>query len=140
MTAKHSIIVMLTVITGFLLVILFRSVTVNTSHSKIMGEPDLKADADELKHTIITPHLEQDIAPGANVLWCNTFQLAWNELCDLTGGPIVMNPIPPMVPILNKRSASAEDLDEESYVAMAGLAGEGIYEKIRTKLNEKFKG
>ena len=127
---------MLVVITGFLFVVLYRSVTVNTS----MGEPDLKANADELKQTIITSHLEQEIVPGTNVLWCNTFQLAWNELCDLTGGPIAMNPAPSMVPILNKKSASAEDLDEESYVAMAGLANEGIYEKIRTELDKKFKG
>jgi hypothetical protein len=110
------------------------------THAEVAGEPDLKADANELKHTIVTPHLEQSIASGTNVLWCNTFQLAWNEFCDLTGGPIVMESPPPIVPILNKRAASKEDLDEASYVAMAGLASEGIYRKIRKELKEKFKG
>ena len=110
------------------------------THAEVAGEPDLKADANELKRTIITPHLEQRIASGTNVLWCNTFQLAWNEFCDLTGGPIVMESPPPIVPVLNKRTASKEDLDEASYVAMAGLASEGIYEKIRKELEEKFKG
>jgi len=80
------------------------------THAEIAGEPDLKANADELKHTIVTPHLEQEIAPGTNVLWCNTFQLAWNELCYLTGGPLAMDSAPPVVAVLNKRTASKEDL------------------------------
>ncbi len=110
------------------------------THAEIAGKPDLVADANQLKHTIVTPHLEQQIASGINVLWCSTFQLAWNEFCDLTGGPIVMESPPPIVPVLNKRTASKEDLDEASYVAMAGLASEGIYQKIRKELKEKFKG
>jgi len=110
------------------------------THAEIAGQPDLKADANQLKYTIVTPHLEQQIASNMNVLWCSTFQLAWNELCDLTGGPIVMESPPAMVPILNKRSASKEDLDQACYVAMAGLANEGIYRKIRKELKEKFKG
>ena len=34
------------------------------THDQIAGEPDIKANARELKHTIITPHLEQEMAPG----------------------------------------------------------------------------
>ena len=137
--AKLFIVAILAVIFGLSFVLLIRP-DVKKSHAENVGEPDLKANAVELKHTIITPHLEQNIVTGTNVLWCNTFQLAWNELCDLTGGPIVMEPTPLMVSILNKRTASKEDLDEASYVAMAGLAREGIYEKIRKELEEKFKG
>ena len=37
-------------------------------HDKIAGTPDLKAKASELKSTIITPHLEQKIEQGKNVL------------------------------------------------------------------------
>lgn len=110
------------------------------THDEIGGKPDLKANAADLKHTIVTPHLECRIEPGKNVLWCTTFQLAWNELCDLSGGPISMESAPPMVAVLNKRTASKDDLDEASYVALAGLRGEGIYEKIRNELDEKFGG
>ena len=115
-------------------------VTRRLTHAEIAGEPDLKAGADELKRTIVTPHLEQEIEPGTNVLWCNTFQLAWNEFYDLAGGPIAMESAPPAVDILNKRTASKEDLDEASYVAVAGLAEEGVYERIREQLQEKFAG
>ena len=114
--------------------------TTKSKHAEMAGKADLKARAKDLKHTIVIPHLDAKIEPGKNILWCNTFQLAWNELCELTGGPITMESAPPMVDILNKRTASKEDLDEASYVAMAGLAREGIYDKIRKQLGEKFKG
>jgi len=44
-------------------------------------KPDkiLRADSKDLKHTIITAHLEEKIVPGKNVIYCSTFQLAWNE-------------------------------------------------------------
>src|SRR5689334_21619046 len=45
-------------------------------------------DASKLQKTIVSPHLEEPIAPGTNVLWCGTFQLAWNEACRLIGGDI----------------------------------------------------
>ena len=39
----------------------------------------LTAAAGALKATVVTPHLDQPIKTGENVLWCGTFQLAWNE-------------------------------------------------------------
>lgn len=137
---KLAVLILIFVALGVFVVTLVESEAEKKTHNDIAGVPDLKANVGDLKQTIITPHLEQSIVPGTNVLWCNTFQLAWNEFIDLTGGPIVMESAPSMVSILNKRMASKEDLDEASYVAMAGLAGEGIYEKIRKALEEKFKG
>ena len=110
------------------------------THEQTAGKPDLKATADQLTHTVIAPHLEEKITSGTNVLWCDTFQLAWNEFCDLAGGPIQMDSPPAMVAILNKRTASKEDLDQASYVAMAGLAEKGIFERIRSELGRKFGG
>lgn len=114
--------------------------TKDKTHKGIASQPIIKAKTDDLKNTIVTPHLEQEIVVGLNVLWCNTFQLAWNEFCDLTGGPVQMESAPSIVPILNGRAVSKEDLDENSYVALAGLASEGIYEKIQKELEKKFKG
>jgi hypothetical protein len=110
------------------------------THLEKAGLPALQADAKDLKHTIITPHLKQVIPKDTNVLWCNTFQLAWNEFCDLAGGPIKMDDAPDMVSILNGRKASKNDLDEASYLAIAGLHSEGVYEKIQKQLQDKFKG
>lgn len=110
------------------------------THNQIAGPAYLKRNANELKGTIITPHLEQRITPGKNVLWCSTFQLAWNELYKLSGGPIRLKPASSMAEILNKRGASKVDIDDASYVAMAGFAEDGLVKKIRQELKRKFRG
>lgn len=108
--------------------------------TEIPEKPYFKVEtANNLKQTIITPHLEQRIVTGFNILWCNTFQLAWNKLCDLSGGTVQMESAPPVVSILNKRTASKGDLDENCYVAVAGLTNAGIYDRIRKELATKFK-
>ncbi|MBM4030787.1 MAG: hypothetical protein FJ291_03280 [Planctomycetes bacterium] len=100
----------------------------------------LTARAEELKSTTITAHLEEPIAPGRNVLWCSTFQLAWNEACTLIGEDIHLQNDPPLVGLLNKKSATKGDLDDASYVALAGFVGEDIYAKIDKALADRFKG
>jgi len=109
------------------------------THNQITGEPILKTKANNLKNTIVTPHLEQKIEHNKNVLWCGTFQLAWNEFCDLAGGPIKVKPTSTMVDILNKRKTQKEDLDEKDYVAMAGK-GKSFVAKIFAELDRKFEG
>ena len=109
-------------------------------HDQIAGPPVLKAKATELQRTYITPHLEHKIKKGKNVLWCTTFQIAWNELCKLNGEPIQMANAPEMVSILNKQSVTRTDLDEASYIAMAGIMGDGIITRIEKALEEKFHG
>ena len=100
------------------------------SHGEIAGPAKLRTTADKLKHTIVTPHLEQKIVKGKNVLWCATAQIAWNELCNLAGEDIHLENEPDMVAILNKKSVTHHDLDEASYVAAAGMAEDGIIEQI----------
>ena len=109
------------------------------SHDEIAGKPALKANAAELKGTIVTPHLEQKIEKGKNILWCGTLQLVWNELCDNNGGPIEAKSHSSIVDILNKRLISKDDLDEGDYVAMAG-GGPGFIDKIFKELERKFGG
>ena len=110
------------------------------SHKDMAGPTALKARAEELKETLVTPHLEEKIAGKTNVLWCSTFQLAWNEMCTALGGDIRMDDAPPMVAILNKHTARKSDLDDASYVAMAGFVRDGILDKIDKALASKFKG
>jgi len=98
----------------------------------------LKANADDLTATVVTPHLECPIAEGKNVLWCSTFQLAWNEACDLIGEDIHLEDESPMVAIMNKKAATKADIDEASYVALAGFVKDGILDKIPAAVREKF--
>jgi len=114
-----------------------------TSHAEIAGPAAVKANANQLPGTIVTPHMECEIVPGKNTLWCATFQIAWNELCDLLGGPIQCDNAREMVSILNRRAVSRQDLDDTSYVAMAGYIthdSNDIRQKITRELDRKFKG
>ena len=104
------------------------------------GKGLLTASASQLKTTAVTPHLQTPIARGTNVLWCGTFQLAWNEVCNLIGEDVHFVEDPPMVAFLNKKAFTAADLDDESYVALAGFVRSGIRTKIQAELQRKFKG
>ncbi len=104
------------------------------------GKGLLTASAAKLKTTAITPHLQTPIAPGRNVLWCGTFQLTWNEVCKLIGEDVHFVKDPPMVAFLNKKAFAEADLDDESYVALAGFVRDGIRAKIQAELQRKFKG
>lgn len=101
----------------------------------------LEADARHLKSTYVSPHLEAEIGPEANVVWCGTFQLVWNEACTLLGEDLhFAGQEPEMVAVLNKKSFVRGDLDEESYVAIADFVGNGIHARIRDELTRKFDG
>ncbi len=100
----------------------------------------LKANADELDTTVVSPHLEIPMNTDKNIVWCSTFQLAWNKACELIGENIHFYQDPPMVEILNKRTVNESNIDEMSYVALAGHIRDDILDKIRKELNIKFKG
>lgn len=111
------------------------------THAAIASQAGARAE--KLRGTLVTPHLECEIAPGKNLLWCATFQIAWNEACDLLGGPIEWPGVPEVVRILNKRAVTRQDLDEASYVAMAGCItrdANDIRQRIARELDRKFRG
>jgi len=104
-----------------------------------LGEKPPTISAANLKATTIaaTPN----VALGhRNVLWCGTFQLAWNEACALIGGDLHFAPDSPLVADLNKKAFTTNDLDAASYVALAGFVKDGIHEKIHRALDQKFRG
>lgn len=112
-----------------------------SSHDSFFSKEHLlKANANTLTDTVVWPHLEIALDSGKNVVWCSTFQLAWNKTCELIGEDLHFVTESPMVEILNKRTAGEGDLDAKSYVALAGYIRDGILGKIKTELGQKFKG
>lgn len=109
------------------------------THDQLAGKPALKANADQLKHTVIVPTTESAIPPNANVIWCNTFQLAWHELSSVLGEEKMAGYASPTITQLNRSRASKDDLDEPSYVAAAG-SGPDFVRRVHRELEEKFKG
>lgn len=90
-------------------------------------------------NTIITPHMGDNIIAGRNILYCMSFQLAWDALKnDIIKEDIRMENEPLLVRFLNKSISSKNDIDKSSYVAMAGLGKDKIIEKIQKALKIKF--
>lgn len=107
---------------------------------ELKEKPPERVSSASLKKTIIIPYMEQAIIKGKNILYCSTFQLAWNELKDgVVKEDIKMTDEPPMVKILNKGLSTKADLSEKDYVAMAGFGKDNIVEKINKELTKKFK-
>jgi len=110
------------------------------SHSDIIGPPLLDKTAEQLTQTEFTAYLDHPVTPGKNLIWCATMPLVWNELMDLAGGEIhLAEGDPPIVTELNKKTVTRSDLDDSSYVALAGLTP-GILDSIPKALQLKFKG
>lgn len=87
----------------------------------------------------VTAHLESKIIPGQNLVFCATFQLAWNELKDgIIREDIRLKDGPPVVAYLNKGLSTKSDLHKSDYVALADYAGKGVLDKINTQLRKKF--
>lgn len=100
----------------------------------------LEAKAEQLKGTIVTAHLEQEVPKTKNVLWCATFQLAWNELMKMNGGKVQLVPPHAIARHLNQAAVALEHVPKGGVVAAAGLLGDGIVQQIRRRLDESFKG
>lgn len=74
-----------------------------------------------------------------NMIWCGTFQLAWNELRDnLIKEDIKLKDEVKLSTELNKKSFTKDYLNDKDYIAMVGYNKDGIVEKINTTLKEKF--
>ncbi len=105
----------------------------------------VQGDAANLNGTRVTPYLDTEIRPGTNLLWCGTFQLAWNEACALAGGDLQLAGLQPdslvqspMAAALNRHAFTKDCLDETSYVALAGLVRDNIHDKIVHAVKDKF--
>lgn len=100
----------------------------------------LKASSDDLKKTSVTAHLEKQIKEGENIIYCSTFQIAWNELADnIIKEDIKLKDAPFAAEALNHRLASKNDLSDKDYIAMSGFGKDDIVSKINKALKQKFK-
>jgi hypothetical protein len=91
-----------------------------------------------LPATIFTARFDEPMVPGKNVLWCATFQAAWDAIGEMVGGDPRLKGTPELATSLNRHLASGADLDEASYVAMAGFGRDAIIDRIKRALTQKF--
>ena len=77
-------------------------------------------DSTELKNTKIIPILELPVAPDQNIIWCSTFQLAWNKIAPIhidNGGKVIK--------FLNQTKVSERDMEARSYRVNAYFLNSG---------------
>jgi len=76
--------------------------------------------SEDLKHTVVVPTLDTPMPAGKNVIWCSSFQIAWNEMADsVIKGPIQVDGAEEVAGRLNKAEASKDDIEEDDYFAAA---------------------
>jgi hypothetical protein len=99
--------------------------------------PPARLDRTDFALTTKTPLRE-----GRNLVWCATIQLAWDSLADALapGRPLDLGPPAPpdVVAEMNRRAFPHDALDEASFVAIGGLAQDGVVDRIRSAVAAKF--
>lgn len=93
----------------------------------------------DLKATNITPIMETMINTHENLIFCSTFQMVWNEMCNkYADGPLEIPEAPMFTDNLNKLYKQPALIDAESYIAMSGLGKENIVKKINQTVKKRF--
>ena len=95
--------------------------------------------SDRLKQTVIVPTLDTPAPAGKNVIWCASFQLAWDRLRDdLIRQPLQVANAQTIVDRLNAGKVAETSLPPEGYYAGAGKIVEGIVQQIRAEMARRF--
>ncbi len=101
--------------------------------------PAFDGPSDQLTQTVIVPTLDTSIPDGKSVVWCASFQLAWNRLRDdVTKGPGRLAGGQAVADRLNRGDQTEADIDPADVYAAAGLTGDGIEDRIRTEMARRF--
>ena len=108
-------------------------------------EPDNPADrtfdgdSAKLERTVVVPTLDTPMPKGKNVIWCASFQIAWNHLKDdVIKEPVRVANAEEVAARLNKAPQSEADLPQGSYYAAAGYVSDGIVERIQKEMAARF--
>jgi hypothetical protein len=92
-----------------------------------------------LQQTVIVPTLDTPTMKGKSVIWCSSFQMAWNHLkTDLARGPVQLRNAEGIAERLNRAKQSEADLVPSEFYATAGWVKDGIIEKIQAEMAKKF--
>jgi hypothetical protein len=90
-------------------------------------------DSTKLKNSIIIPALELPVPRHRNIIWCSSFQLAWNRVA-----PIHIADMGEVVKFLNQTEISEEDLEADSYYISAGPFTKDTIDGISRDLRKRF--
>jgi len=93
----------------------------------------------DLKQTTIVATLDRPTPEHRNIIWCGTFQIAWDRFKnDVIGEPIQLIGVEDLDDRLNRNEFSPENLEAESFYATAGFFKDGIIEQIQKEMARRF--
>jgi hypothetical protein len=101
------------------------------------SRPGRVVSSEQLTATTISPTLRERLRSDRNVLWCGTFQLAWNECVQLTGGPLHFDRDLPLVAEMNRQEFTQEYVDAANCVIVADFVRNDVYGCIERALKAK---
>ncbi len=93
----------------------------------------------DLKQTAIVPALDCPMPEHKNVIWCGTFQIAWDKFKnDIIKEPVQLKGAEEQAERLNRSQFSPANLEAESSYATAGFVKDGIIEEIQKEMAKRF--
>ena len=106
---------------------------------RVLVPPAFTGPSTDLEWTVIVPTLDTAIPQGSNAIWCASFQLAWDRMkTDVVKEPIVLAGAGKIAKALNAAEVDEQDLPPDSYYAIAGWVSDGVYEKAKKEMAERF--
>ncbi len=97
--------------------------------------------SDLLSETVIVPTLDSPIPEGKSAVWCASIQLGWDRLRkDVVKGPVRVQNAEALAGRLNAAEFPEGELAPADFYAAAGLAKDGIVERIKAEMAERFPG
>ncbi|MBN2511378.1 MAG: hypothetical protein JXB18_00435 [Sedimentisphaerales bacterium] len=105
----------------------------------VSRDKTFEGNSSELKYTAILPTLNSSAAQNQNLIWCSSFQLAWNEFKnDIVQEPVLLSSSQKLADLLNQAPQSKQDILDSDYYAKAGFVKDDIIGTIRRDMLQKF--
>jgi hypothetical protein len=93
----------------------------------------------DLQQTAVVATLECPLPEHKNVIWCSTFQMAWDKLKrDVIGEPIQIPAAQELADRLNRSEFPTGSIDEKSCYVAAGFVKNGIIEQVQKEMAKRF--
>ncbi len=94
--------------------------------------------SDKLSKTVFVSNMSEALKDGNNVIYCSTFQLAWNKFKEYAEGDLTFIEKLDEADRLNKSAFKERYISEDAYVSEIGKVADGIEAKINEQLKMKF--
>lgn len=82
------------------------------------------------KGTRLSPVVSAAVVKGENLVWCATFQMAWDRAGGALGKPLTFKPQPRLADELNRRAFDLKWVAEDAVFVSGGVAKAGAEEEI----------